>query len=127
MPFRKLGNENNLSGKQTFLRIKKDLGQLWANDQLTKTLCDPNRFSSILILDGKYVGVKGFNQKIPFIYGIDYLTHDIPLGDLFTSEDEMAFSVFFGRLKALGYFPKVVVADDRAGLKHFELRNAPIN
>jgi transposase-like protein len=29
----------------------------------------------------------------------------------------MAFSVFFGRLKALGYFPKVVVADDRAGLK----------
>jgi len=117
VPFRKLGNENQLSGKQTFLRIKKELVQLPANDQLTKILCDPNRFSKILILDGKYVGVKGFNQKIPFIYGIDYLSHDIPYGDLFVSEDEMAFSVFFGRLKTLGYFPKVVVADDRAGLK----------
>lgn len=117
MPFRKLGNENDLSGKQTYLRIKKELRRLPANDQLTKTLCDSNRFSRILILDGKYVGIKGFERKIPFIYGIDYLTHDIPLGDLFVSEDERSFSAFFGRLKQLGYTPKIVVADDRAGLK----------
>lgn len=117
MPFRKLGNENDLSGKQTFLRIKQELNQLPPNEQLTKDLCDLSRFSRILILDGKYVAVKGFARKIPFIYGIDYLTHDIPLGDLFTSEDEQAFSTFFSRLKALGYRPKIVVADDRAGLK----------
>lgn len=117
MPFRKLGNENALSGKQTYLRIKKELAQLPPNEQLTKTLCDFSRFSRILILDGKYVAVKGFERKIPFIYGIDYLSHDIPLGDLFTSEDEMSFSQFFTRLKQLGYRPKVVVADDRAGLK----------
>jgi transposase-like protein len=106
-----------LSGKQTFLRIKKELSQLPSNEQLTKQLCDFSRFCRILILDGKYVAVKGFERKIPFIYGIDYLTHDIPLGDLFVSEDETSFSVFFTRLKALGYRPKVVVADDRAGLK----------
>ena len=117
VPFRKLGNENELSGKQTYLRIKKELAQLPTNTELTKTLCDPNRFCRILILDGKYVGVKDFERKIPFIYGIDYLTHDIPFGDLFVSEDEMNFSVFFGKLKQLGYTPRIVVADDRAGLK----------
>ena len=117
VPFRKLGNENDLGGAQAYNRVTSELASLPNNTELTKALCDPNRFCRILILDGKYVAVKGFNQKIPFIYGIDYLTHDIPCGDLFVSEDEMAFSVFFGRLKALGYFPKVVVADDRAGLK----------
>ena len=106
-----------MSGKQTYQRIKKELSQLPTNDQLTKTLCDPNRFSNILILDGKYVAVKDFERKIPFIYGIDYLTHDIPCGDLFVSEDELSFSTYFGRLKQLRYIPRIVVADDRAGLK----------
>lgn len=117
MPFRKLGDENQLSGKQTFLRVENELSQLPANFQLTKTLCDPKRFSGILILDGKYVAVKNFKQKIPFIYGIDYLTHDIPDGDLYTAEDEAAFSQFFGKLKDLGYGLKIAVADDRSGLK----------
>src|SRR3990167_5298218 len=74
-------------------------------------------FCRILIRDSKFVAVKGFNQKLPFIYGIDYLTHDIPCGDLFVSEDELSFSTYFGRLKQLRYIPRIVVADDRAGLK----------
>jgi transposase-like protein len=84
---------------------------------LTKDLCDPKRFSGTLIIDGKYVAVKGFKLKIPFIYAIDYQTHDIPYGDLFTVEDEAAFSRFFQKLYDLGYDIKIVVADDRAGIK----------
>jgi transposase-like protein len=80
-------------------------------------LCDPKRFCGILIIDGKYVAVKGFNAKIPFVYGIDYLTHDIPYGDLFVAEDEAAFSQFFQKLYDLGYDIKIVVADDRPGIK----------
>ena len=68
-------------------------------------------------MDGKYVKVKGFETKIPFIYGIDYLTHDIPHGDLFRAEDEISFSEFFSKLEDIGYTPSVVVADDRGGLK----------
>ena len=117
VPFRKLGDENNLSGVQVYNRVKAELKQLPGNTDLTKQLCDPKRFCGILIMDGKYVAVKGFEQKIPFIYGIDYLTHDIPLGDLYAAEDELSFSVFFAKLKTLGYSPRVVVADDRAGLK----------
>ncbi len=117
VPLRKLGDENQLSGGQAYNRVVKELTQLPDNALLTKTLCDPNRCCGILVMDGKYVAVKGFEQKIPFIYGIDYLTHDIPFGDLFVSEDELSFSVFFGKLKQLGYQPRVVIADDRAGLK----------
>jgi transposase-like protein len=69
-------------------------------------------------MDGKYVKVKGFEQKIPFIYGIDYLTHDIPYGGLFVAEDTIAFSLFFERLRHTNYHLRMVVADDRAGLEN---------
>jgi len=91
--------------------------QLSKNDWLTKTLCDLARCEGILIIDGKYVAVKGFERKIPFLFGIDYLTHDILHGDLFLAEDEAAFSQYFQKLKDLGYNLRIVVADDRQGLK----------
>lgn len=91
--------------------------QLPSNTGLTTQACDMTRFSNILIIDGKYVAVKGFKPKIPFLYAIDYLTHDIPHGNLFPAEDALSFSQFFGQLKAIGYGPAIVVADDRAGLK----------
>lgn len=118
VPFRKLGDEHTLTGAQVYNRVRTELQQLPDNTALTKSLCDVHRFCGILILDGKYVAVKGYDSKIPFIYGIDYLTHDIPLGDLFVAEDELSFSVFFGTLKQLGYQLQVVVADDRGGLKN---------
>ena len=100
-----------------FLKVAQELKELPWNHQLTKSLCNSILFSRILILDGKYVKVKGFETKIPFIYGIDYLTHDIPHGDLFRAEDEISFSEFFSKLEDIGYTPSVVVADDRGGLK----------
>jgi ribosome modulation factor len=115
--FRRLGDENILSGSQTYARVIAELDQMPKNDWLTKTLCDLNRCEGILILDGKYVAVKGFERKIPFLYGIDYLTHDIIHEQLCLAEDEAAFSQYFQKLKDLGYNLKIVVADDRAGIK----------
>lgn len=115
--FRRLGDENTLSGKQTYARVIHELNQLPDNGQMTKQLCDLNRCAGILVIDGKYVAVKGYDRKIPFVFGIDYLTHDILHGQLFFSEDEAAFSQYFQKLKDLGYNLKIVVADDRAGLK----------
>jgi len=100
-----------------FLRVNTELSLLPKNEEVTKTLCDPRRFSGILVMDGKYVAVKGFDRKIPFLFGIDYLTHDIPFGALYVAEDEVSFSRFFAQLKGLGYDLEIVVADDRAGLK----------
>lgn len=68
-------------------------------------------------MDGKYIAVKGYDKKIPFIYGIDYLTHDIPFGSLFLAEDSISFYEFFRVLRdELNYPLRVVVADDRKGI-----------
>lgn len=67
--------------------------------------------------------VRGHAQKIPFIYGIDYVTHDIVIAQLSTSESGDAFELFFRTLKESGYELKIAVADDRssmnAGLKQY--------
>jgi transposase-like protein len=94
-----------------------EMNQLPQNTELTRLLCDMARLSGILILDGKYVAVKGFARKIPFLFGIDYLSHDILHGQLFLAEDEAAFSLYFQTLKDLGYKLRIVMADDRQGLK----------
>lgn len=90
------------------------------NLEVTRQYC--HYTSGILIIDGKYIKVRGFKQKIPFIYGIDYDTHDILFGELVAAEDSVAFVEFFSTVKTLGYPLRVVVADDRSslplGLKH---------
>lgn len=115
--FRRLGDENTLSGPQTYARVIQEFDQLPNNDELTKTLCDMSRCAGILVMDGKYVAVKGFGRKIPFLFGIDYLSHDIIHGQMFLAEDEASFSLFFQKLKDLCYTLKIVVADDRFGIK----------
>lgn len=68
-------------------------------------------------MDGKFVKVADQNQKIPFIYGIDYLTHDIPVGILAKSESHLAFMELFRLLKQSNYPLRVVVCDDRMTVK----------
>jgi transposase-like protein len=114
IPFRKLGDEYGLSGKQTYLRVFAELAQLPKVIDITKQYC---RYTcGILIMDGKYIKVRGFKQKIPWIYAIDYATHDILFSLVAESEDIQAFETFFTILKSLDYPLRVVVADDRSSL-----------
>lgn len=82
---------------------------------LTRDYCEYS--SGILIIDGKYVKVRGYQHKIPFIYAIDYETHDILFGILTPAEDKEAFLAFFQILKSLQYPLQIVVADDRSTLQ----------
>lgn len=84
------------------------------NTWLTAKHC--NRFCGILIVDGKYIKVKNYEQKIPFIYGVDYLTHDPLVGMLAPSENEEAFLKFFRLLKTCNYPLQIAVGDDRSSL-----------
>jgi len=76
-----------------------------------------SNWSGILLIDGKFVKVKGFKKKIPFIYCIDYLTHDIPTGGLFLSESKSSFEKIFGELQEMSYPLRMVVGDDSGSLK----------
>ena len=112
--FRKLADQHKLSPKQTYVRVFNELKLLPNCLEMTKQFCEYR--NGILIIDGKYIKVRGYKQKIPFIYGIDYETHDILFGMLVSAEDEKSFLTFFQALKALNYPLKVVVADDRSSL-----------
>lgn len=114
VPFRKLGNERGLSGKQAYVRVIEELKLLPTSIEVTKDVCSYT--SGILIIDGKYVKVRGYKQKIPWLYAIDYETHDILFGILVPSEDEQSFLQFFQLLRTVQYPLKIIVADDRSSL-----------
>jgi transposase-like protein len=114
IPFRKLGDENDLTGVQAYNRVFTELELLPKNLDITRQYCEYS--SGILIIDGKYIKVRGYKQKIPFIYVIDYETHDILFGLLAEAEDKLSFLNVFQTLKALNYPIQIVVADDRSSL-----------
>jgi transposase-like protein len=114
VPFRKLGDEHGLSGVQAYNRVFAELKQLPKVFEITKQYCQYS--SGILIIDGKYVKVKGFKQKIPWIYAIDYVTHDILFGLVSAAEDTETFETFFKLVHQLHYPLQIVVADDRSSL-----------
>jgi transposase-like protein len=69
-------------------------------------------YCGILLLDGKYGHVKGYKDKIPVIYGIDYLTHDIVHFVLSKGENYQTSLGFFQSLKLLEYPLKALICDD---------------
>lgn len=117
VPIRKLADERKLSIAQTYQKLIAELNRVVENVLVTKIYCDPEKFCGILIVDGKFIKVRGYKQKIPFIYGIDYLTHDIPIHQLSQSESEVAFEEFFKELKTNKYPLHIVVCDDRSSLE----------
>lgn len=120
-----MADERKLSIAQTYEKIITELNCLPNNTDVTKKYCDSEKFSGILIVDGKFIKVKGYKQKIPFIYGIDYLTHDIPVGMVVRSESEEAFEKFFQELKDCNYPLQIVVCDDRSSLEKPLKRHYP--
>ena len=91
------------------------MNQLPENTYLTANYC--NRWSGRLVVDGKYIKVKGYDKKIPFIYGIDYLTHDIPVGILAPSENEHAYVKFFSLIRTCKYTLQIVICDEAGAIQ----------
>jgi len=62
------------------------------------------------------VAIKGYDRKIPVVYGIDYLTHDVPHYLLSVSENYQTCLSFFNSLRLLNYSLQAVVADDNVNI-----------
>jgi transposase-like protein len=114
LPFRKLANEYFLSPIAAYRQVEAELNLLPPNEWITGKFC--RRFSGILNVDGKFIKVRGYPKKIPFIYAIDYLTHDIVVGVLALGESYEAYRKLFQLLKEVGYQPKIVVSDEAPAL-----------
>ena len=103
--------------------LKRELASLPKNEDITKAYC--TRFGGVLNVDGVYVRVRGMEKKIPFIFGIDFITHDIPAGILDFAESEPAFLRLFRILKEIGYPLRYVVSDETPALKPALVRVFP--
>ncbi len=76
-----------------------------------------SKFCGWLVFDGTYVAVKGYEKKIPMIWAIDYLPHDIPHFILVPSENYVACAKYFSDLKRAKYDLKYLVCDDNNAVK----------
>jgi hypothetical protein len=100
VPFRKLANLYDSSPAKVYRQIIEEMDQLLENTYLSANSCSRSRWSGILNVDGKYVKTKGYPKKIPFVYCIDFLTHDMPAGLLVPSESYQAFLKAFPSLES---------------------------
>ena len=69
------------------------------------------------MVDGKYVKVRGYEKAIPLLWGIDYLSHDIPVFEFAPSENYESWLKYFGYLKSIKYPLQIVVCDDNENIK----------
>jgi transposase-like protein len=114
-PLRKIAHKEKKSksaiGREYFRQIDK----LPHNNSITKHFCD--RFCGILIVDGKYVKVRGYDRAIPLLWGLDYLSHDVPVFEFAPSENYESWLKYFGYLKSIKYSLQIVICDDNENIK----------
>jgi len=74
--------------------------------------------------DGKYIAVKGYDRKIPFLWGVDYIKHDFPIIYFAPSESFASWQRYFRLLREISS-PKLVVCDDNSSIKTAALQQFP--
>lgn len=92
-----------------------ELKKLPDNNQFTFNYC--NRFSSIFLFDGKYFNVASEETDWVFLWGIDYLRHDIPVFTIAPSESYQSWAKLFSYFRIINHYPELVVCDDNTNLK----------
>lgn len=110
MSFRNLGETLGINASTVYRQIKPLFDSLPHCADLSRG--NDKHYCGILLVDGKYVHVKGYKDKIPVIYGIDYLTHDIVHFIVSRGENYQTSLSFFQSLRLLGYPLKALICDD---------------
>jgi len=111
---RNIAAESGLKKSAIAEHLKRELSALPQNELITKAYC--TRFGGVLCVDGVYLRVRG-HEMMPFISGIDFITHDVPAGIIDFAESGVAFERLFNILKEVGYPLRYVVADEAPALK----------
>lgn len=107
-------DDSGLALGPTFEKIASYLKDLPHVADITRKYC--SKWSGVLVVDGKYVKVKGYEKKIPYLYGIDFLIHDIPHYRLLPSENYLGCVEFFKDLKLLNYPLVSCTCDDNENI-----------
>ena len=133
--YRLLEDDFGCTGKTICKLVNKQAKALIHSNDLTR-LMKPQSYSGVMLIDGKYVPVKytetgrlkgliprsrkrqrrGRTKKglviLPFI---DYLTHDIPVYIIASSENMYEIREGFKQLREMGYPLKILICDQSMG------------
>lgn len=112
--FRTLADRYDISVGCAYNWCQQELEKLPHCGDITRKYC--TRFCGKLLVDGKFLKVKGYERKIPVIYGLDYKTHDIPTYLLTRSESYAAGKKLFTSLRLLNYPLCGLVTDDNRNI-----------
>lgn len=110
-----MADENDLGVGTVFRRVKKVLSSLPHCADITRDYC--TKYSGILLVDGKYVKINGYDRKLPVVYGVDYHSHDIPDYRLGINEGYLTLLKFFSSLKLANYPLQAMVCDDNQAIR----------
>lgn len=94
---------------------ESELKKLPQNNEFTFKYC--NRFSQILVCDGKYFNVASEKYDYVLLWGFDYFRHDIPIITIAPSESYQSWSRFFSYFRIINNYPRLVVCDDNTNEK----------
>jgi hypothetical protein len=92
-----------------------ELKKLPDNNQFTFNFC--NRFSQILVCDGKYFNIASERYDWVLLWGFDYFRHDIPVILVAPSESYASWAKFFTFFRIINNYPRLVVCDDNLNEK----------
>lgn len=115
--FRTLARKYGVSPMKAWRICEEELQKLPDNNQFTFTYC--NRFSQILVCDGKYFNVVNGanNQDWVLLWGVDYFRHDIPVILVAPSESYTSWSKFFTFFRIINNYPRLIICDDNSNEK----------
>lgn len=123
IPYRKLAEMHGVSTSTVSRRVNDYLKGLPLNADVTREYC--SKFCGILVIDGKYIKVKGYSKRLALIWGNDYLSHDIPHFKLSPSENYHSSLSYFQSLRLLNYPLRCLVSDDNVSFKLAALKVYP--
>lgn len=115
LSFRALSRKYDMSPMKTWRICEEELKKLPSNNEFTLKYCD--RFSQVLICDGKYFNIASEKYNWVLLWGFDYFKHDIPVITLAPSENYQSWSRFFSYFRIVNNRPRLLVCDDNSNIK----------
>ena len=104
-----------MSPMKAWRLCEMELKKLPNNNEFTFKYC--NRFSQILVCDGKYFNVASEENNYVLLWGFDYFRHDIPVITVAPSENYQSWGRFFSYFRIINSYPQLIVCDDNSNEK----------
>lgn len=117
LSFRDLSRKHHISPMTVWRICEAELNKLPDNNRFTFNYC--SRFSSTLVVDGKYFNVVNGRDNPDWIllWSLDYFYHDMPIISVVPSESYEAWSRFFSYFRIINHCPQLLICDDNVNLK----------